>query len=278
MEVIQISVRKILVTVAPVGTDLPEDAQNPLSPDQVAEETIACAEAGAGMVHLHVRDSEGNQTADITEFSKTLKLIREKSDIIIQGSTGGVSGLSLEERCAALDDPTVEVASLNMGSANFDEGVYINTLPDIRYWAKRMREANVVPELEIFEGGMVNNVEILHDENVLQEPLIYNFCLGVKGALPASPDSVYFLKSIIPCGAPWGVMHHGMSDLSLLATAIGMGASFVRVGFEDSIYLSPGKIARRNVDLVDNIVSLIRQMGMEAATPSEARNFLGIAR
>ena len=270
-------VRKILVSVAPVGTDTPKEVQNPLSPDQVAQETIACAEAGAGMVHLHVRDSEGSQTADITEFSKTLRLIRGKSDIIIQGSTGGVSELSLEERCTALNDPMVEVASLNMGSANFDEGVYINTLPDIRYWANRMKKAKVIPELEIFEGGMVNNVKILHNENVLREPLIYNFCLGVKGALPASADSVYFLKSIIPHGAPWGIVHHGMSDLSLLATAIGMGASFVRVGFEDSVYLAPGKIAARNVALVDNIVLLIRQMGMEAATASEARELLGIS-
>jgi 3-keto-5-aminohexanoate cleavage enzyme len=242
-----------------------------MSSAQVAEETIACAKAGAGMVHLHVRDSTGIQTADTMEFGKTLDLIREESDIIIQGSTGGISELSLEERCAALNDPRVEVASLNMGSANFDEGVYINTLPDIRYWAKRMNEAKVAPELEIFEGGMANNVKILYDENVLREPLIYNFCLGIKGALPASADNIHFLKSIISPDSPWGVMHHGMTDLSLLAAAIGMGASFVRVGFEDSIYLAPGKIAARNVDLVENIVSLIRQMGMEAATPSDAR-------
>ena len=263
--------RKILVSVAPVGTDLPESCQNPLSPEQVAAETIACAEAGAGMVHLHVRDSEGNQVADIAEFSKTLTIIREGSDIITQGSTGGVSELSLEERCTALNDPGVEVASLNMGSANFDEGVYINTLPDIRYWAGRMKETETIPELEIFEAGMINNVKILYEEGVLRKPLIYNFCLGVKGALLASADSIHFLKSIIPSDSAWGVMHHGMSDLSLLAVAIGTGASFVRVGFEDSIYLAPGKVAKTNIDLVENVVSLIRQMGMAAATPAEMR-------
>lgn len=269
---------KIMVTVAPVGTDLPMNVQNPLSPEQIADETIACANAGAGMVHLHVRDSMGNQTADITQFSETLALIRKESDVIIQGSTGGVSDLSLEERCVSLNDPKVEVASLNMGSANFDEGVYINTLPDIRYWAGRMRETGVAPELEIFEAGMVNNVNILHDEGVIQKSLVYNFCLGVKGALPASADSIHFLKSIIPSGAPWGVMHHGMRDLSLLAAAIGMGASFVRVGFEDSVYYAPGKMARTNVELVENVTSMIRQMGMEIATPAEARQMLNIRR
>ena len=269
--------RKILIAVAPVGTDIPDGIQNPQSPEQVAAETIACAEAGAGMVHLHVRDVEGNQTAGTTEFSRTLDIIREKSDIIIQGSTGGVSELSLEERCTALDDPRVEVASLNMGSANFDEGVYINTLPDIRYWANRMSETDTVPELEVFEAGMVNNVKILYDENVLQKPPIYNFCLGFRGALPASADNLHFLKSIIPLGAPWGFVHHGMNDLSLLATAAGMGASIVRVGFEDSIYLSPGRAAARVVDLVENIVSLIRQMGMEIATSSDAKELLRIS-
>jgi len=272
----QILPRKILIALAPVGTDVPEGVQNPLSPEQVAAEVIACAEAGAGMVHLHVRDSAGSQTADTTEFSRTLDLVREKSDIIIQGSTGGVSELSLEERCTALDDPRVEVASLNMGSSNFDEGVYINTLPDIRYWANRMTETEVIPELEVFEAGMVNNVKILYDEGVLREPLIYNFCLGFRGALPATADNLHFLKSIIPPGAPWGFVHHGMSDVSLLATAAGMGASIVRVGFEDSVYLSPGKMAARDVDLVENIVSLVRQMGMEIATPSEAKKLLGI--
>lgn len=268
--------RKILIAVAPVGTDVPESVQNPLSPDQVAEEVIACAAAGAGMVHLHVRDSEGVQTADTTEFSRTVKMIREKSDIIIQGSTGGVSELSLEERCTALNDPMVEVASLNMGSVNFGEGVYINTLPDIRYWANRMKEAEVVPELEIFEAGMVNNVEILYRENVLRKPLVYNFCLGVKGALPASADNLHFLKSVIPPEAPWGFVHHGMKDISLLATAIGLGASFVRVGFEDSVHMAPGKIARTNVDLVNNVASLIRLMGSTVATPTEARGLLGM--
>lgn len=269
--------RKILIAIAPVGTDIPEGIQNPLSPEQVAAETIACAKAGAGMVHLHVRDVEGNQIADTTEFSRTLDIIREKSDIIIQGSTGGVSELSLEERCTALDDPRVEVASLNMGSANFDEGVYINTLPDIRYWANRMSEAGVTPELEVFEAGMVNNIKILYDENVLRRPPIYNFCLGFRGALPASADNLHFLKSIIPPDVPWGFVHHGMNNLSLLATAAGMGASIVRVGFEDSIYLSPGRAAARVVDLVENIVSLIRRMGMEIATPSEAKELLRIS-
>ena len=267
---------KVIVVVAPVGIHLPEGMANPLSPEQIAEETVACAEAGASMVHLHVRDIQGALTDDTTVYSRTLDLIRERSELIIQGSTGGVSELSLEERCTALNDSRTEVASLNMGSANFDEGVYINTLPDIRYWAGRMAETGTVPELEIFEFGMVNNVQILRDEGALKGPFNYAFCPGFRGALPVSADGMYFFKTILPSGAHWGVNHHDMTDLSLLATAVGMGAGFVRVGFEDGVCWAPGKTVARNVELVEKIVSLIGLMGREIATPAEARELLGV--
>ncbi len=125
--------RKIIVAVAPVGKDLETPSMNPLTPEEVAREVIDCTRAGASFVHLHVRDDNGNQTEELTHFSRTLDLIRKESDIIIQGSTGGLSELSLQERCVALNDRRVEVASLNMGSVNFGEDVYINRLPDIRF-------------------------------------------------------------------------------------------------------------------------------------------------
>lgn len=265
---------KIIVSVAPVGTNISKPSVNPVIPEDVAQEVIACARAGASMVHLHVRDREGNQTEDLPVFSRTLDLIREGSDIIIQGSTGGLSSLSLDERCVSLNDPRVEVASLNMGSVNFGENVYINTLPDIRFWAKRMKETNVVPELEIFEAGMISNVRTLLQEETLSPPFYYNFCLGFHGALPADPDTVFFLKSMLPQGTLWGVVHDGMNDLSLLATALGMGASIVRVGFEDSVYYAPGKAAKTNAELVENVVSLIHCIGFEIATREKARKSL----
>jgi 3-keto-5-aminohexanoate cleavage enzyme len=270
--------RKIIVSVAPVGTNISEPSVNPVTPEDIAQEVIACARAGASMVHLHVRDREGNQTEDLAEFSRTLDFIQEGPDIIIQGSTGGLSSLSLEERCVSLNDPRVEVASLNMGSVNLGEDVYINTLPDMRFWAKKMREADVIPELEIFEGGMISNVHTLLQEETLSPPFYYNFCLGFDGALPGDPDTVFFLNSMLPRGALWGVVHDGMSDLSLLATAIGMGASVIRVGFEDSVYYAPGKAAKTNTVLVERLVSLIRGIGFETATPEETRKLLKRAR
>ena len=262
--------------MAPVGKDLKPPSINPLTPQEVAEEVIDCTRAGASFVHLHVRDDNGNQTEELTHFSRTLDLIRKTSDIIIQGSTGGLSELSLEERCVALNDPRVEVASLNMGSVNFGEDVYINRLPDIRFWARRMAETNVIPEMEIFEAGMLTAVTKLLEEKVLKPPYAFGFCLGFRWALPADPNSLFFLKSSLPEGAVWGVVHESMQDFSLLATAVGMGATTIRVGFEDSIYYAPGKAAAANVELVEKVVSLIHQIGYEVATPDEARRLLGL--
>ena len=129
---------KVIVAVAPVGADIAPPSINPLTPEDVAAEVVACSRAGAAMVHLHVRDEVGEQTGELSAFAHTLDLIRASSDIVIQGSTGGLSTLSLEARCVALNDSRVEVASLNMGSVNFGEDVYINRMPDIRYWAQRM--------------------------------------------------------------------------------------------------------------------------------------------
>ncbi|MEE1316202.1 MAG: 3-keto-5-aminohexanoate cleavage protein, partial [Prevotella sp.] len=120
--------RKIIVTVAPVchvGKEIPAECKNPLTPEEITEDVLNCYKAGACQVHLHTRDLKGNPTFELDVFQQTINMIREKTDMIIQGSTGGLSTLSLEERCVSLNVPEVEVASLNMGSVNFAETVYI---------------------------------------------------------------------------------------------------------------------------------------------------------
>jgi 3-keto-5-aminohexanoate cleavage enzyme len=267
---------KIIVAVAPVGANILPPSINPLAPEEVAADVVDCQRAGASMVHLHVRDEVGQPTGDLNVFARTLDLIRAASDIVIQGSTGGLSTLSLEERCVALNDPRVEVATLNMGSVNFGEDVYINRMPDIRFWADRMATRRVVPELEIFESGMWAAAQRLAHEGVIQPPYYVNLPLGAQWALPADPRCILFISSLLPVDMPWGVVHDGMPDLSLLATAIGMGASVVRVGFEDSVWYAPGRAAGANADLVTRIVDLIQAMGGTVATPEEARRLLGI--
>lgn len=268
--------RKIIISVAPVASKDPGVTRNPLSPEEIAADVLACAKAGASQVHLHVRDREGKPTQNLTEFSRTIDMIRKGSDIIIQGSTGGVFDLSLADRCVSLNDPRVEVGTLNMGSANFGDGVYVNTLPDIRYWAGRMRENSVKPELEIFEAGMINNTLIIAAEKHIEPPFMYAFCLGFRGALPASADNLQFLKGLLPAGAIWGMVHEKMTDFSLLAAAVAMGASFIRVGFEDSIFYAPGRVAKTNAELVEKIAGVVREIGCEVADPAEARRIIGL--
>ena len=268
--------RKIIVAVAPVGRSVAPPAINPLTPRQVADEVIRCARAGASMVHLHVRDAKGVQTEEIDAYAATLDRIRAASDIVIQGSTGGLTTLSLEQRCVALNDPRTEVASLNMGSVNFGEEVYINRLPDIRYWAKRMRRTHTVPEMEIFDSGMLPAARALIAEGVIKAPYSICFCLGFRWTLAPDPRSLFFMASFLDEAVPWGVIQDGMTDFTLLAAAIGLGASLVRVGFEDSIFWAPGQAVRRNVELVQRLAQLVRLLGHEVATPDEARRILGI--
>ncbi len=269
--------RKVIIAVAPVSnpsTPIPEKCLNPLTPEQVAEQTIRCARAGASMVHLHVRDEQGEQTGDLTQFAKTLDLIRAESDIIIQGSTGGLSTLTLEERCVALNDPRVQMASLNMGSTNFADTVYINTLPDIRYWAQRMLDTDTVPECEIFALSMIDTIARLANEGLLPRPIHYNFALGFESSLAATPENLFALKSALPPDAEWGLVHNDMTDLSLLAAALSFGAAIVRVGFEDGFHYHPDQTAESNVVLVERIVDLTKRLGFQIATIEEAEQIL----
>jgi 3-keto-5-aminohexanoate cleavage enzyme len=270
----RIAPRKIIIAVAPVGRSTQPPAINPRTPKQVADEVIRCARAGASMVHLHVRDAKGVQTEEIGVYSETLDRIRTSSDIVIQGSTGGLTTLSLEQRCVALNDPRTEVASLNMGSVNFGEEVYINRLPDIRYWAKRMRQTKTVPEMEIFDSGMLPAARALVAEGAIKPPYSICFALGFPWTLAPDPKSLFFMTAMMKETVPWGVIHDGMTDFTLLATAIGLGASLVRVGFEDSSFWAPGKAVKRNVELVQKLAQLVRLLGCEVATPDEARAIL----
>lgn len=275
--------RKIIVTVAPVchvGKPVPEGSKNPLTPEEIAQDVINCYKAGACQVHLHTRDLQGNPTFDLDVFSQTIKMIQAETDMIIQGSTGGLSTLTLEEKCVSLNVPEVEIASLNMGSVNFGETVYANPNPEIRYYAGHQKKVNVVPEMELFDLSHVECCTRMADEGVIRRPLHYNYCVGPGGSsnLAATGRNLAMLNMLAEPGSSWGVNHDSMKDFSILGCAIGMGASAVRVGFEDSFYYAPGKNAQCNAELVEKVVALVRALGCEPATPAEAREMLRIGK
>jgi len=265
--------RKILISVAPVAAT---DAL--IDPKAVADDVIACAAAGAGMVHLHVRGLDGRLTPDLSVFIETVERIREKSDIMIEASTGGVSGMTIAERCAPLGYAAVEAASLNVGSVNLGRSVYVNAPDDVEYCVKSILDRRIIPEVEVFEIGMIDAAARLAEKFRFEFPLLFSIVLGHVGAAPATVEALFALRSFIPSGAVWGVTHANRRSFDVITAAIGMVAATVRVGFEDSRYIDETTTADRNAPLVERVARIVGAMGAAPATPGEARAMLRAAR
>jgi len=263
--------KKILISVAPVSA-----MEHPIDPKKIAADVIECEKAGAGMVHLHVRDSQGKLTPDLTVFKETVERIRGKSDIIIQASTGGVSKLTIQERCAPLYYDQVEATSLNVGSCNLGDSVYCNPSAEVQYCLGEIIKTNKVPEIEVFELGMIHTVTELRKQFTFHHPLWFSIVLGHSGAAPATVEALIAMRSFIPEGALWGITQAHRRDYRIFTAALGMGASTIRVGFEDSNYLDETTMVSSNVPLVARVAKIIEVIGCVPATPNEARNMLNI--
>ncbi len=263
--------RKVLISVAPVSA-----SDKIIDPKKIADDVIECEKAGAGMVHLHVRDHYGNLTADLTVFRETIERIREKSNIIIQASTGGVSKLTIQERCAPLYDDLVEATSLNVGSCNLGTAVYCNPIDEVEYCLSQIIKTNKVPEIEVFELGMIHTVKELRKKFKLHDPLLFSIVLGHIGAAPATIEALTAMRSFIPQDALWGITHAHRRDYGIFTAALGMGASTVRIGFEDSNYVDETTQTDKNFILVERAARLISSVGLSPASPQEARNMLNI--
>lgn len=266
---------KVAITVAPLAQTYYDNVDCFPTPERLAQEIVECWQAGASVVHLHVIDEQGKATVDTTNFHRTIQLIRAKCDIIIQGSTGGVSDLTRDERSVSVEVPQVEMGSLNMGSCNVGEQAYINTPGDVEYWAEKMLRNDVLPELELFEPGMMTMIGRLLDKELIKYPLVANFALGFPGTLPAVAENILFMVGKLPENTVWTLTPHHAEDFCLHALSVALGGN-VRVGFEDSMYLTPGKKASNNVELVEKAHELIELLGRQVANPAEARQMFGI--
>lgn len=261
----------VLLSVAPVSASATD-----LDPVKIAREVIACERVGAGMVHLHARDQRGKLTADLTVLEETLRLIRKESNIIIEASTGGVSELSIEERCAPLALPQVECASLNVGSVNLGRMIYQNSPEDVEYCVKQILSAGKIPEVEVFEIGMIHTTLSLREKFKLRPPLLLSIVLGHEGAAPATIKALAALQSFVPDDVLWGVTHYGRQSSDVISAAVAMGACTVRVGFEDSAVIDNGRVAQENAPIVGHFKNLLQSMGKRAMLPDEARQMLEI--
>lgn len=264
--------RKIIISIAPVAGSAGVD------PDSLAKDVIQCEKAGASMCHLHVKTREGILTPDTSVLVESFEKIAKDSNIIVQASTGGVSKMNIEERCNPLEYWRVESASLNGGSCNLGEAVYHNSFEEIRYCARKVYEKEILPEFEVFEIGMINNILQVEKELPFRKPLLFNLVFGHKGIMQPTIEHLIAFRSFVPKGPDtlWGVTHYGRTDWTFLTAAIAMGATVVRLGFEDSDWLDKGEKAEYNHQLVNRLVTIIRAMGLEPATSEEARQILHI--
>lgn len=259
---------KVIISLAPI------QAGESICIKSLAADVKESVIRGAAMCHLHCRDENGNLTPDISFLSACFDAIYRETDVIAQVSTGGVSAMNIVQRCAPLAIKQAQSASLNGGSTNLGEAVYVNSFEDIRYCAKQVYAHGILPEIEVFDIGMIHNILKTKESVSYQSPLLFNLVFGHMGGMQPDMESLYSFRSFVPKDAMWGVTHYGRTNWSFLAAAIAMGASVVRIGFEDSHYLSSNSSAQFNWQLVDKLSALIRAMDFETATPEEARKIL----
>lgn len=279
----------VIITCAITGAETTRERQPnlPVTPQEQAVAAQEAVKAGASIIHLHVREDDGKPTQRIERFEESIRAIRQLSPgVIIQISTGGAIGESIENRAKPLSLKP-EMASLNLGTMNFGDDIFYNHPRDIVGLAAKMHQFGVVPELEIYEAGMLESALRLTKQGVLREPLHFQFVLGVPGGMSGDPRNLVHLVSMLPPQTVkssahgnsenhWGVAGIGRYQLPLAVQALVMGGH-VRVGFEDNIYYNKGEVAKSNAQLVERIARIARELGREVATPEFARKMLGIA-
>jgi 3-keto-5-aminohexanoate cleavage enzyme len=270
----------LIITCAITGAETTRDRQPnlPITPEEQGEAAAACAAAGASIIHLHVRDDQGKPTQDLARFRQSIEAIRKRApELIIQISTGGAIGESIDNRAAPLQLKP-EMASLNLGTMNFGDDVFFNHPRDIVALAAKMHQFGVTAELEIYEVGMLETAFRMAKQGLLREPLCFQFVLGVPGGMSGETRNLVHLIGTLHEGlggqaSHWGVAGIGRYQLPLAVQAIAMGGH-VRVGFEDNIYYRKGEIAQSNAQLVERVARLAGELGREVVTPKKARELL----
>jgi uncharacterized protein (DUF849 family) len=257
-----------------------DNANTPVTPEEIAADAAACVDAGAAIVHLHARDGDGRPTWRPEVFRRVVAAVRERCpDAIVCVSTSGRVFPDLERRAAVLEldgDEKPDLASLTLGSLNFPKQASVNEPETIRGLAGRMAERGIVPELEVFDLGMVDYARHLIERGVLRPPFYFNLLLGSLGTLAASPLRLALLVEALPEGAVWAGAGIGRFQFFVNALSVTMGGH-VRVGLEDNLWLDAEKTRpATNVELVRRIARLAEAAERELAPPDVARRLIGL--
>jgi 3-keto-5-aminohexanoate cleavage enzyme len=270
--------RPMVITAALVGAEVTrkDTPHLPITAEEIGVEAAKCRDAGAAMVHIHVRHEDGTPSQDTELFRAAIREIRKRCDIIVQTSTGGAVGMSVEERCGPLkltgaDRP--DMATLSTGTVNFGEDVFWNPRPLVRDIARRIREIGIRPEIECFDAGMIDEARSLAKEGLLEFPAHFDFVLGVPGGLGARPEALDFMIASIPEGSTWTCAAMGRHQLPFVELSAERGGN-ARVGLEDNIFMSKGVLAEGSYELVQEAAKRAQSKGRAIATPEQARELL----
>ena len=275
----------------------------PITPKQIADEAVRSWEAGAAVAHIHVRNPEtGQPTSSLDLFRELISELKGRCDLVLCFSTGGGFGMTVEERAATVPEFKPELASCNFGSLNFglfqvlnklkdfkfdwepeylsmtEDFIFPNTFKTLREFITLFEKHGTKPELEIYDTGMINNAAFLTQQGHLKKPLYLQFVMGILGGIPAGMENLMFMVQTAKESIgdfQWSVCAAGRFQMNMCTAALLMGGH-ARGGLEDSLYLEKGRMAKSNAEQVEKIVRIGRELGIEPASPDEAREILGL--
>ena len=259
----------------------PTKKMNPALPyttKEIVEAALECYKSGAAIVHIHVRDPVTGQPDFRTElFKEVLDGIRQKCNMIVNLTTSGLfmEGADIISQRLQPVYLKPDLCSLDLGSVNFSDRVFINPPEWAETAAKRMKDNGVKPEIEIFDVGHIYQSLDLIQKGLIHDPPYFQLCMGVKWGIAASVENLIFMKNRLPSNSIWSVLGVGKSQLPMITAAMLLGGN-VRVGFEDNIYLREGVLASSNAQFVEMAAGLAERLGCKVATHEEARHILGI--
>lgn len=267
---------KMIITCALTGaeTTKAQAPALPVTPEELAASAEEACRAGAAIVHLHARNDDGSPTADVKVFKAAMDLIRKRTDVVVEITTGGAVGMTPEERIAPVSLKP-DMASLDCGTVNFGDDYIVNTLPIMRQFASEMNRHGVRPTLECFDVSHVQSSHLLIREGLIKPPYHYGFVMNVPAALSLSVKTLSYMIDQTPPESYFTVMGIGRAHLPGICAAIASGG-FIRVGFEDNIYYSKGRLAKSNAEFVERAVRISREAGLEIAKPSDVRQLFKI--
>ncbi len=288
--------RKVIISCAVTGSaDTPgRNPAVPVTPEQIANSALDAAKAGAAIVHIHVRDPKTTKPSMATaHYREVVERIRASgSEVLINLTTGPGARFTHDERDPSKPGPDSvlkspeervrhvvelkpDICSLDMGSLNMGDRVFVNTPNHLQAMATAIKAAGVMPELEVFETGHLLLAKRFIEQGTVKPPGMFQICLGISWGQPATPEAMSYMRNLLPPDSPWFAFGISLHQFPMVAQTVLLGGH-PRVGLEDNIYLEKGKLAPSNAALVEKAGKIIEVLGDHVATPAEARRILGL--